>query len=196
MKSRIVLAALAAAVLASAACAPGKSVKSTPAASEKVENVTTLPGGTIPAVPGLNGEKLDEAAIPEANIRGGEFVSDPGLENVYFEFDKYSVSDAARATLEKNAAALKSRKDKDVLVEGHCDERGTIEYNIALGQKRAKEIREYYMRLGIPGDTITTISYGKEKPACQDHAEECWSRNRRAETKLRLRAAAATVAKQ
>ncbi|MFA5937649.1 MAG: OmpA family protein, partial [Candidatus Paceibacterota bacterium] len=152
MKTRILFAALAAAVVSS------------PAASDKVENVANLPGSTIPAVPGLAGEKLDETAVPEANIRGGEFASDAELENIYFEYDKYAVTDSMRAALEKNAAALKSRADKEVLVEGHCDERGTIEYNIALGQKRAKEIREYYMRLGIPGGTIITISYGKEKP--------------------------------
>ncbi len=182
------LPVLAALVLLSAACA-NKGIKSTPATASKVETVTNLPGdSSVPAVPGLGGEKLEEAAIPEANIRGGEFVADAALEAVYFEFDRYAITAAARASLEKNSGELKAKKSSDALVEGHCDERGTIEYNIALGQKRAKEVREYYMQLGIPGESITTISYGKERPACEDHTESCWSKNRRAETKLRAKA--------
>jgi peptidoglycan-associated lipoprotein len=188
MKLKVLLPVLAAAVMLSAACA-NKGIKSTPANANKVETVTNLPGDSaVPAVPGLGGEKLDEASVPEANIRGGEFTADAALAPVYFEFDKYSIGNDARAALEKNSGELKAKKGDDVLVEGHCDERGTIEYNIALGQKRAKEVREYYMQLGIPGETITTISYGKERPACQDHNEDCWAKNRRAETKLRAKA--------
>ncbi|HUT85833.1 MAG TPA: OmpA family protein, partial [Elusimicrobiales bacterium] len=75
----------------------------------------------------------------------------------------------------------------DLLIEGHCDERGTIEYNIALGQKRANTVRTYYIRMGMPASSITTISYGKEKPLCYESSESCWTENRRTETKLRKR---------
>jgi len=71
------------------------------------------------------------------------------------------------------------------LVEGHCDSRGTMGYNLALGQKRAKEVRDYYTRLGVPGSSIGTISYGEEKPSCEDETEECWGKNRKADTKVK-----------
>ena len=70
------------------------------------------------------------------------------------------------------------------MVEGNCDDRGTIAYNIALGEKRANEVKDYYVRLGIPADKITTVSYGKEKPVCYEATQACWAKNRRAETIL------------
>ena len=73
------------------------------------------------------------------------------------------------------------------MAAGYCDERGTVEYNLALGQKRAKEVREYYIRLGIPGQTLATISYGKEAPLCSASNDDCWAQNRRAETRVRSR---------
>jgi len=75
-------------------------------------------------------------------------------------------------------------------VAGHCDERGTIEYNLALGQRRAKEVRDYYLRLGVSGKSVATISYGKESPLCREANEECWAKNRRAETRIRTGTAA------
>ncbi|HVE11839.1 MAG TPA: OmpA family protein, partial [Elusimicrobiota bacterium] len=75
------------------------------------------------------------------------------------------------------------------------DARGTTQYNLALGQRRAKEVRDYYLRLGVPGKSVATISYGKEKLPCSDATEDCWSRSRRAETKARAKAAAKTPAK-
>ena len=73
-----------------------------------------------------------------------------------------------------------------MLVEGHCDNRGTTEYNLSLGQKRAKEVRDYYVRLGVSENSIGTISYGEENPACEEETEECWMKNRRSETKVRI----------
>ncbi|MFH1619686.1 MAG: peptidoglycan-associated lipoprotein Pal, partial [bacterium] len=125
----------------------------------------------------------------EPGIRGADFSKVQGLETITFDFDRYFLADSARAILQKNADMLKLHKDWEVLVEGHCDERGTIEYNLALGQKRAKEVREYYMRLGVKGASVGTISYGEEKPVCEQATEECWMKNRRAETKVRLKAA-------
>lgn len=127
--------------------------------------------------------------VSEANIRGTEFAEIPELKNVRFDYDAYSLDESARATLKENADYLKSHKELEVLVAGHCDDRGTIQYNLALGQKRAKVVREFYMRLGVPGKSVATISYGEEKPTCMDATEACWSSNRRAETRIRARTA-------
>ena len=104
------------------------------------------------------------------------------LEPVYFALDQYSLSKDARASIEKNAEMLKVSGVKTILIEGNCDDRGTIAYNIALGDKRAKEVKDYYVKLGIKADNIYTISYGKEKPVCTEATNECWAQNRRADT--------------
>lgn len=129
-------------------------------------------------------ESSDTMSV-EGNIRGAEFVSQENLKTVNFNYDRYELSDATRKTLQANAALLKARKEWTVLVEGHCDDRGTTEYNLSLGQKRAKAVRDYYVRLGVPESSLGTISYGEEMPLCQEAAEECWSTNRRAETKVK-----------
>ncbi|MBI4676517.1 MAG: OmpA family protein [Elusimicrobia bacterium] len=129
--------------------------------------------------------------VTEASIRGSEFTTTPELATIYFEYDSYALKDEALEALKKNAAYLKDHKDLEVLVAGHCDQRGTIEYNLSLGQNRAKGVREYYIRLGVPGKSVATISYGKESPACAEMTEDCWSKNRRAETRVRSRTASA-----
>ncbi len=121
----------------------------------------------------------------EASLRGGEFQAIEGVEPIYFEYDSSSLKDEALASLKKNAAYLKENKGFDVRVAGYCDERGTVEYNLALGQKRARSVREYYIRLGVSAKRIATISYGKEAPVCSESSEDCWSKNRRAETQIR-----------
>ncbi|NLI10517.1 MAG: peptidoglycan-associated lipoprotein Pal [Elusimicrobia bacterium] len=119
----------------------------------------------------------------EADIRNPEFVSHEGIQTVYFDFDKYEISPKMASVLSENAKTLKEKK-WTILVEGHCDNRGTLEYNLALGQKRANVVKEYYMKLGIPESSIGTISYGEENPICKQDSEECWAKNRRAETKV------------
>jgi len=141
------------------------------------------------------GQTQDPAYVPgvdvvEASLRGSSFSQIPELESIRFDYDSAALSDAALATLKNNAAFLKAHAGLEVLVSGFCDERGTIEYNLALGQKRAKEVREYYIRLGIPGAAVATISYGKEQPVCTQSNDECWAQNRRAETRVRARPAA------
>ena len=125
------------------------------------------------------------AELTEASLRGAEFANAEGLEVVHFDYDSAALKDAALSSLKKNAQYLKDHPDMEVQVAGFCDQRGTIEYNLALGQKRAKEVREYYIRLGVPAKSMATISYGKEKLVCSDSNEDCWSKNRRAETQLR-----------
>jgi peptidoglycan-associated lipoprotein len=102
------------------------------------------------------------------------------LAEVYFDFDKADVRDADRAVLSKNAEALKRFDFLRVTVEGHCDERGTVEYNLALGERRAKAAYDYLVSLGVPVERLKTVSYGKEVPACLQSTEDCWQKNRRA----------------
>ena len=109
-----------------------------------------------------------------------EFVESAALRDIFFDFDKYDVRPADKGTLDENAKWLKSNQSALLLIEGHTDERGTNEYNLALGERRAKATRDYLVSLGIDGGRITVISYGEERPNCTDKAEACWAKNRRA----------------
>ena len=102
------------------------------------------------------------------------------LAEVHFDFDRFDIREADRPVLTKNAEVLKKFDFLRVTVEGHCDERGTVEYNLALGEKRAKAAFDYLVSLGVPADHLKTVSYGKEIQVCQENREECWFRNRRA----------------
>lgn len=102
------------------------------------------------------------------------------VESIHFDYDKYDIREDAQPILKKLAALLSSTKGARVIIEGHCDERGTDEYNLALGDRRANAAREYLVALGIPSGRIETVSYGEEKPLCAEGSEECWARNRRA----------------
>lgn len=102
------------------------------------------------------------------------------LKDVFFDFDRYDLSADARGILRGNAEWLKNNPSARVDVEGHCDERGTNEYNLALGAKRAQAAREYLVSLGIAPDRLSTTSYGEEIPVCQERSEGCWRQNRRA----------------
>jgi peptidoglycan-associated lipoprotein len=106
------------------------------------------------------------------------------VQDIHFEYDKSDVRPDDQAVLQGDAAALKQIFQMDanfiVTVEGHCDERGSAEYNIALGDRRAAAAKDALIALGVPGDKLKTISYGKERPLCTDATEDCYSRNRRA----------------
>jgi peptidoglycan-associated lipoprotein len=102
------------------------------------------------------------------------------LNEIYFDFDKSDIRESERGTLAKNAETLKKFDFLKVTVEGHCDERGTVEYNLALGERRARAAYDYLVSLGVPAERLRTVSYGKEIPVCTEHSEECWQRNRRA----------------
>jgi peptidoglycan-associated lipoprotein len=102
------------------------------------------------------------------------------LETVYFDFDKYNLKPEAKATLANNAQVLKDNSEVTILIEGHCDERGTQEYNLALGEKRANSARDYLVDLGIAASRIRVISYGYERPVDPGHNEAAWAKNRRA----------------
>ncbi len=103
-----------------------------------------------------------------------------GIEDVFFAYDVFALTDAAMATLAKDAKIMQEHSTVTYMVEGHCDERGTVEYNLALGEKRAKSVQDYLISLGVPAARLKITSYGKERPFAQGHDESAWSQNRRA----------------
>jgi peptidoglycan-associated lipoprotein len=121
------------------------------------------------------GDSLDKYRA--GTLGGGE---EGPLKDIHFQFDSYELDESARNGLRENGNWLKDHARAKAEVEGHCDERGTVEYNLALGAKRARAAKDYLVTLGVPGDRLTTISYGEELPICHEHTEECWAKNRRA----------------
>jgi len=103
-------------------------------------------------------------------------------DRIFFDYDSSVVNSEGEATLQKQATYLRGKPGLDITVEGHCDERGTREYNLALGERRASAAKNYLVSLGVPADRIQTISYGKERPAVTGDDESAWSQNRRAVT--------------
>jgi peptidoglycan-associated lipoprotein len=109
----------------------------------------------------------------------GEVLETKLLKDIHFDFDQYDIRPGDAEILKGNAALLMKQLTVKIQIEGHCDERGTIEYNLALGERRANSAKKYLISLGMPADRISTISYGKEKPLDPGHNEEAWARNRR-----------------
>src|SRR4051812_44027410 len=101
------------------------------------------------------------------------------LKDVHFAYDSYELNGEARDILAANAEWLKDNARARTEIEGHCDERGTVEYNLALGARRAKSVKDSLSPLGVPGDRFSTISYGEELPLCREQSESCYARNRR-----------------
>jgi len=150
--------------------------------------------GVAPAV-----AKTETTAAPKTNPENGAQQTPPGnglfknaqkaaaadlekeLEKIYFDYDSSTLSETARLTLEKDSVVLKKNPRTKIRVEGHCDERGSDEYNLALGERRAQAAVRYLTSLGISAERLSTISYGKEKPAIHGHDEAAWAKNRRDE---------------
>jgi peptidoglycan-associated lipoprotein len=109
----------------------------------------------------------------------GELNEKNPLEDVFFAYDKAELSDAARASLQKNATWLQRWVSTRVTIEGHADSRGTNEYNLALGERRAASVRDYLVSLGISASRVSIVSKGEEQPVCTDEVETCWQQNRR-----------------
>lgn len=135
-----------------------------------VEVDTTTPPPPPPEEP--------PAPPPQPEIMETDFFT------VYFDFDKYNIRGDQKASLDKNATILRENPDLFIKLEGHCDERGTVEYNLALGDKRAVSVKDYLVNLGINANRIEVISYGKERPVDPGHNEAAWAKNRRAEFRI------------
>jgi peptidoglycan-associated lipoprotein len=121
---------------------------------------------------------------PSGVSETAESAFDKDVHDVYFDLDKSDIRGDARDALAKTAEYLRSYAQVKVVLEGDCDERGSTEYNLGLGQRRADAAKQFLESLGIGADRMQTISYGKEKPVCEEHTEECWQRNRRAHFSL------------
>jgi peptidoglycan-associated lipoprotein len=175
-RSALVLALL---LFSLAACrSKGGDAPSTPG-----PGVTTAPRTTASTTPpSANGGGGDAEDIWSRDLDAiNEHVRRTGLlGDVYFEYDDAGLSAAARERLAANARFLSERPEFVVTIEGHCDERGTTEYNLALGERRAQSALGYVQSLGVGADRQRRLSYGKERPVCSESVESCWSRNRRA----------------
>jgi len=156
-----------------AGCSGSKKALQTPASDPLEPEVTRAAEPEVPVYK----PPVEETRTATESASAVPFV----LQNVYFEFDRYDLTPEALQTLADNARVLKAHPEARVVVEGHCDERGTVEYNLALGDKRAKAARDYMISLGVTPAQILTISYGKERPLDSSETENAWARNRRAE---------------
>ncbi len=130
------------------------------------------------AAAGTAGE--EEQGLSEETLQAGTHQEiQAQLEDIHFDFDKYNIQPAARLILKKNYEVLRGVPNAEVLIEGFCDERGTVEYNLALGQRRANAARDYLVSLGMDAGRVSTVSYGEERPLDPAHNEEAWAKNRR-----------------
>lgn len=167
--------------------APPASVQSAPIEPAPVEPTPVQPAPVQVdkpiSPPAVEEARVVEQPIAPASPSQPQAPADmpvPELSDIFFDFDRFSIRDEARAGLEANAGLLKLSSGKKVLIEGHCDERGTNAYNLVLGERRAQAVAQYLRDLGVPSSQIQITSYGKERPFCTEHSEACWQSNRRA----------------
>jgi peptidoglycan-associated lipoprotein len=155
--------------------APGAETKISPPAPVQTGKPTPPP-----VVKEARVEEQPIAPAPPAQQPRPQARPIPELSDIFFDFDRFVIRDDARSGLEANAGVLKSQSGEKVLIEGHCDERGTSAYNLVLGERRAQATAGYLRDLGVPSAQIEITSYGKERPFCTEHSEACWQSNRRA----------------
>lgn len=135
-----------------------------------------------PAAPPLMASSAPTEAAPTSSDRLAALAA--ALADVYFDYDRATIRNDGKAALEQDARLLKAENGWKLLVSGHCDERGTVAYNLVLGERRAQSVKRYLGDLGVPVDRIKVTSYGKEKPFCTEHNKDCWQKNRRAHLAL------------
>ena len=161
--------------------APEGSTTATPVESTTYTITATGPGGTAtstarvtvtPGAAATSSSNMSDATLEQMFLRE--------VQDAYFDYDKADILPASRDALSKTSQFLRSYPQVRVVVEGHCDERGSTEYNIALGDRRAQAAKNFLASSGISADRMQTVSYGKERPFCTEHDENCWKQNRRA----------------
>lgn len=157
-------------VLGASGCAR-KAVIPPPAPATPPPTTTTAPETTPPVSPA--------PAAPSPAVTSADLVP------AFFDFDSYALRGDARAALDQDARLLRGHAEAQVTIEGHCDERGTVEYNLALGEKRANAARDYLVAAGVASSRIQVVSYGRERPFEDGHDEAAWAKNRRAHVVLR-----------
>jgi peptidoglycan-associated lipoprotein len=160
------------------AVAPEGSTKVTPSESTTYTVTASGPGGTADSTVRVTVGAAPPPPPPATNATLEEMFMKE-VQDAYFDLDKADIRSDARAALAKTGDFLRNYPQVKVVVEGHCDERGSTEYNLALGDRRAAAVKQYLVSLGIGADRMSTVSYGKEKPFCTESNEDCWQRNRR-----------------
>jgi peptidoglycan-associated lipoprotein len=178
-------------ILARQTPAPPSSQQSAKAAPLQMPPQVPVTAEPVPAQPEQGLATVAVAPPQEESAaqrpRNEDYVAVPELKPIYFDFDKAALRPDAVDALTNNTAWLKENADTLVLIEGNCDERGTAEYNLALGDRRAKSAMEYLEANGIPKERLSTVSYGKERPVCTENTEECKNQNRRADFRIKSR---------
>ena len=164
---------VAAVLVCGCAKQPAMSLTSAPAPTGTTAPMSPAPSSQAAAPPAVTGS-------PASRPAPSEFAAVREVEDIHFDFDKYAIRPDDAQILDRSARWLTNSGNDLLLIEGHCDERGTSEYNLALGDRRAKATMNYLVTHGIAARRISTISYGKERPQCTDHNEACWAKNRRA----------------
>lgn len=157
-----------------AGCSTAKPPAQAQASAAPAENAASAGTKGMASTPSGQSSSLDQ--LQKGAAVGTPFSSP--LKDIYFDFDRYDLRADARETLKANAEWMKKNPAATVEIEGHCDERGTAEYNLALGAKRAQTAKDYLATLGVDAQRLSTISYGQEIPVCSEHTEECWQKNR------------------
>jgi peptidoglycan-associated lipoprotein len=143
------------------------------------EPVVTEPEPTEPPPPVETEPPMEEVESEDTSM------DTPVLNDIFFAFDKYNLTTESKSILEENAQELERVRGASIVIEGHCDERGTNAYNLALGEKRAQAAKDYLVSLGINGSRMSIISYGEERPFATGHNEAAWAKNRRAHFKIK-----------
>ncbi len=154
------------------------STKVTPSDSATYTITASGPGGSATATATVSVNAPAPPPPPPAGPSDDELFA-RGVRDAYFDYDKADLRPDARAALSTTADFLKNNPRFKATIEGHCDERGSTEYNLALGVRRANAVKQYIVSLGVSADRLGTVSFGKEKPFCMEHAEACWQQNRR-----------------
>jgi peptidoglycan-associated lipoprotein len=146
--------------------------------AKKVETTETKPAVAPAPTPAPAPEV--KPAVPPAAMEDKAAMAKKALEadDIYFDFDKYNLKPEAIKVLDKKVALMRENSQAKVLIEGNCDERGSNEYNLALGDRRANAAKSYMVKAGIAGNRLSSISYGEERPVCKEHTEACWAKNR------------------
>jgi peptidoglycan-associated lipoprotein len=154
----------------------------TPPAETTMAPVTPTTEMPSQQVSGIGEKSISEQAMGDQPALQTMAVA--GLERIFFEYDQYTLSPQAREILAANVTFIQANPGAQIRIEGHCDERGSDEYNLALGERRAQAALNYLVSLGVPKERLSTISYGEEMPLDPSRTEEAWAKNRRAEFKV------------
>lgn len=182
----LLMAAFCCLTLLAAGCATQETVKKETPPSETAV-ITPPPPPPPPPAPPVKEQPIpaptikDTVTVVEEKVPVEDLAASRLFQTIYFEFDAFVLSDVARQNLTKNAEAVKKNPAMTLEIQGHCDERGSDAYNLALGEKRAKAAFNYLVTLGVPAKQLTVVSYGKERPADPGHDDAAWAKNRRVE---------------